>query len=68
MDDELELLCLCGNRLDDGEIHCEWCQDDPGDPGDMDGDLESGLASAGWGTDEAYEHDTPLYEDYYGGE
>jgi len=24
------------------------------DPGDMDGDMESGLASAGWGMDEDY--------------
>jgi hypothetical protein len=24
------------------------------DPGDMDGDHESGLTSAGWGTDESY--------------
>ena len=24
------------------------------DPGDLDGDMESGLASAGWGTDEDY--------------
>jgi len=24
------------------------------DPGDMDGDHETGLASAGWGTDEDY--------------
>lgn len=37
----------------------------------MDGDLESGLSSAGWGTDEDYGYygdDTPLGEDYYGGE
>ena len=37
----------------------------------MDGDLESGLSSAGWGVDESYGYygdDTPLGEDYYGGE
>jgi hypothetical protein len=27
---------------------------DDADPGDMDGDMASGLASAGWGTDEDY--------------
>lgn len=30
---------------------------------DMDGDHESGLASAGWGTDEDYEHN--LIDDFY---
>lgn len=30
------------------------------DPGDMDGDMQSGLASAGWGTDEDY----GCFEDY----
>lgn len=35
---------------------------------DMDGDHESGFASAGWGVDESYESETPMYEDYYGGE
>lgn len=37
----------------------------------MDGDHESGLASAGFGTDEDYGYygdDTPMGEDYYGGE
>lgn len=39
----------------------------------MDGDHESALASAGFGTDEDYGYygepdDTPMYEDYYGGE
>jgi hypothetical protein len=34
---------------------------------DMDGDAESALASAGFGTDEDYCHDTPL-GDQYGGE
>ena len=27
---------------------------DLGDPGDVDGDHESGFTSAGWGTDESY--------------
>lgn len=31
-------------------------------------DEESGLATAGFGTDEDCEQDTPLYDDYYGGE
>ena len=38
---------------------------------DMDGDMESGFASAGWGTDEdygCYGDDTPMSDDYYGGE
>jgi|694.fasta_scaffold26192_16 hypothetical protein len=37
----------------------------------MDGDHESGLASAGWGTDEDYGHygdDIDSFHDYYGGE
>lgn len=46
------------NRLDDDDY------DDS-----MDGDHESGLASAGWGTDEDYGHygdDIDAYHDYYG--
>ena len=37
----------------------------------MDGDMETGLSSAGWGTDEDYGYygdDTPMSDDYYGGE
>lgn len=37
----------------------------------MDGDHDSAMESAGWGTDEDYGYygdDTPMYEDYYGGE
>lgn len=50
-------------------MECEDCYDEDEDCDDsMDGDMESGLASAGWGVDESYEHDTPMYEDYYGGE
>jgi len=36
----------------DGPDQCD--QHDHADPGDMDGDHESGLASAGWGVDEDY--------------
>jgi len=32
----------------------DCCSCDEADPGDMDGDHQSGLASAGWGTDEDY--------------
>ena len=37
----------------------------------MDGDHDSAMTSAGWGTDEdygCYGDDTPMFEDYYGGE
>ena len=34
----------------------------------MDGDFDSGMTSAGFGTDEDYGDDTPMYDDYYGGE
>ena len=33
---------------------------------DMDGDHESGFASAGWGVDESYRDDIDAYEHYYG--
>jgi len=52
----------------------ETCDDSYEDCYDgMDGDHESALASAGFGTDEDYGYygepdDTPMYEDYYGGE
>ena len=32
----------------------------------MDGDMESGLASAGFGNDEDYCNETPMFEDYGG--
>jgi hypothetical protein len=32
----------------------------------MDGDHESGFASAGWGVDESYRDDIDAYENYYG--
>ena len=43
------------------------------DDGDerMDGDFDSAMRDAGFGTDEdygGYGDDTPMYEDYYGGE
>lgn len=34
----------------------------------MDGDAESAFGSCGWGVDEYYNSDTPMYDDYYGGE
>ena len=34
----------------------------------MDGDAESAFGSCGWGVDEYYGDDTPMYDDYYGGE
>jgi len=60
--------CGCGSDLeqyDDADIcggcgepepycRCDDYHDDEPDPGDMDGDHETGLASAGWGTDEDY--------------
>ena len=42
-----------------------WDEDDPSDPGEMDGDHESGLRSV-YGPDE-YEHDTPLGEQHGNG-
>jgi hypothetical protein len=40
------------------------------DDDEMDGDHDSAMTSAGWGTDEDYGYyggDTPMYDDYYGG-
>lgn len=46
-----ELECYCGENMD--------CYDDVEPPPEyddsMDGDFDSGMASAGWGTDESYE-------------
>ncbi len=53
----------CGCMCDD----CELCYPPETEPDDsMDGDAASALASAGFGTDEDYEHDTPLGDDYGG--
>ena len=49
-----------------GEIDWDDSYDDS-----MDGDHDSAMESAGWGTDEDYGYygdDTPMYDDYYGGE
>jgi len=60
MDDQLELLCLCGEKTLDGHFVCKECLEEEmknawdDDHDDMDGDHESGLASAGFGTDEDY--------------
>jgi hypothetical protein len=49
-----------------GEIDWENDYDDS-----MDGDHDSAMRDAGFGTDEDYGYygdDTPMYDDYYGGE
>ena len=56
-----------------GEINAEDLENGWDDSYDdsMDGDHDSAMESAGWGTDEDYGHygdDTPMYDDYYGGE
>lgn len=60
--------CAWLNVLLDEHAHNEHVEETGLAPGeDMDGDAASALASAGFGTDEDYEHDTPL-GDQYGGE
>jgi len=44
---------ICGG-CGEPEPYCVCEEYDDADPGDMDGDHASGLASAGWGTDEDY--------------
>ena len=65
VEDNAANRCDCGDP--DCDRNCEFRDEDrlPGE--DMDGDAASALASAGFGTDEDYEHDTPL-GDAYGGE
>lgn len=57
--ENLKLLCLCGNALEDGKVHCEECEmvrnEDCYDPSESD-------------TNDCYPEDTPLFYDYYGGE
>lgn len=63
---DLELACLCGARLtNNDDLLCHHCLKEQQAGYEeyyeqMDGDHESGLASAGWGTDEDY--------GYYGGD
>lgn len=48
-----------------------WAGDDDLNNDSMDGDHDSSMTSCGWGTDEDYGYygdDTPMYDDYYGGE
>lgn len=49
----------------EGQYEDGWDTDDYYDDS-MDGDHESGFASAGWGVDESYHHDVDDYENYYG--
>lgn len=54
------------SQFDDNEDDFDDNYDDS-----MDGDHDSAMESAGWGTDESYGYygdDTPMYDDYYGGE
>jgi hypothetical protein len=56
-------------NLEYGEVEADELEDSWDDSYDdsMDGDHESGLASAGWGTDEDYGYygdDTAMSEDY----
>lgn len=59
-DNNLELACLCGARLNNpDDVLCHHCLKEQQAGYEeyyerMDGDHESGLASAGWGTDEDY--------------
>jgi hypothetical protein len=49
--------CLCNDRCPECNAEIEphdWGEAEEPDPGDMDGDHETGLTSAGWGTDEDY--------------
>jgi hypothetical protein len=51
------------------DIETNEVEDDNDYDDSMDGDHESGLASAGWGTDEDYGHygdDIEAFHDYYG--
>lgn len=67
---QLNMVCTCGAKLpvDARYSICEGCMeserdydDDPAwdedyddEPDNLDGDWDSGMASAGWGTDEDY--------------
>jgi hypothetical protein len=80
---QMDMVCVCGARLpvDNPTSICHHClkeaeredgyyDDEASYDESMDGDMESGLASAGFGTDEDYGYygdDTPM-GDYYGGE
>ena len=72
---ELHLTCLCGEIHNEENTHCGSCNNCLNDEMDaawendsMDGDHDSAMTSAGWGIDEDYCPDTPMFEDYYGGE
>ena len=60
-----------GEPLDDDVEIVDWYDDEDDS---MDGDHDSAMTSAGWGTDEDYGYygddydDTPMGDDYYGGE
>ena len=66
------------NYDDYNDFHADenWWADRAADDADeyddsMDGDFDSGMTSAGFGTDEDYGYygdDTPMFDDYYGGE
>lgn len=73
MNENGDYVCACGAPCSEDEAYCDGCMGHTDDwdneemGEDMDGDHESGLASAGWGTDEDY-GDTDAgcyYDDVY---
>lgn len=57
-----------GDDIDANDMIDQWDNDYDDS---MDGDHDSSMTSCGWGTDEDYGYygdDTPMYDDYYGGE
>lgn len=55
MDNEISITEL-NECLDDDAEYLMTSEDNDADPGDMDGDFDSAMASAGFGTDEDYNH------------
>ena len=50
-----QILDIAYSSLSDAE-YLMTSEDNDADPGDMDGDFDSAMASAGFGTDEDYNH------------
>jgi hypothetical protein len=78
---QLNMVCTCGAKLPVNSRYsiCNSCMSDGDDDYDdrddyedddyddsMDGDWDSGMTSAGWGTDEDYGHycDNDYFDDY----
>jgi hypothetical protein len=61
-EDIVTFECSCGTEAESAVYGGDETENEEYYNDDMDGDFESGLASAGWGTDESYIYDNDYFD------